>query len=79
LLTVSLNGRRVETKQEEGKRRGIPESVSVEEPFEWEDEQGFIEIERGEQEAIYNNILIQQLGKIGTTTTTNKTVTESKS
>ena len=76
MLSVSLNGRRGETKEEEGKRRGIPESVSAEEPFEWEDEQGFEEIERSEQEAIYNNILIQQLGKIGTTT---KTVTESKS
>lgn len=47
------------------KRGGVLESTSADEPEEWQDESGFAELERGEQEAIYNNILTQQLGRIG--------------
>jgi hypothetical protein len=49
--------------------RGIPhvQSVSAEEPEEWQDEREFEDMERKEQESIYNTILTQQLGRIGIT------------
>jgi hypothetical protein len=71
MLHVPLNAQRGVT----GNRvptttnRGIPHvlSVSAEEPEEWQDEREFEDMERKEQESIYNTILTQQLGRIGNT------------